>query len=271
MVLVTDDHIYLNHHLKDFLDLCIQREKHHWDNVIIIDGKERSGKTTLMKSICHYVAKQTNKEFNLDHIFFDPEEMLKFATSTQKQVIVWDEAALGGMATQWQNEVQQKLNAALMVTGKYNHFYVFIIPSLFRLNRYLALDRSIALLHVYSPDLLSRGEFFCLNENQKAWVYNNNKKSETYGKNSSFSGSFTLKGTDEIINDSAYELKKDAAIKKYLEAFGKKKSTADSYDSKRFKSIIAKELGKDGYLRLGFTEQTWRNHVKMGTCPTFEA
>ncbi len=222
MVKVTDKDLYLNQNLKSLLDLLIKRKDRKWDNVIIIDGKERSGKSTLAKAIAYYYAHTIGKQFTVDNIFFSPEDMLNYATSTEEQVIIWDEAAMGGLSTQWQNQIQQKLTTMLMVTGKYRHFYIFIIPSFFRLSRYLAIDRSIALLHVYSPDMLARGGFFCLNESEKTWVYNQNRKSETYGKNSSFNGSFTFKNTDKIVDEIAYEKKKDAAIQNELHKHGDK-------------------------------------------------
>lgn len=203
----------MNHNLRDFLDLCYKREKKKWDNCIVIDGKERAGKSTLAKAMAYYYASISGKEFSVDNIFFNPEKMMEFAVKTRGQILVWDEAAFGGQAVHWQNKLQQQINTMMMVAGKYCHFYIFIIPSFFRLNRYLALDRSCALIHVYSPDLLARGNFLCLNELQKTWVYNNNRKSESYGKNFSFNGSFTLKNTQDIVDDVAYEAKKDKAIK----------------------------------------------------------
>ena len=67
MALVTDLKYYLDDDLKALLDLCIDRKKKGWDNLLIIDGKERSGKTTLAKAICKYYAHETKKNFNLDN------------------------------------------------------------------------------------------------------------------------------------------------------------------------------------------------------------
>jgi len=215
--LVTDLQYYMDGGIVALMDLCIKHAKHKWDNVIIIDGPERSGKSTLAKSMGYYYAYITGKKFGLHNVFFDPEEMLQYTVKKEEKVIIWDEAAFGGLSTQWQTKIQQKLNSMLMVTGKYRHFYIFIIPSFFRMNRYLAIDRSIALVHVYTPDLLKRGLFVCLNKEQKTWIYNNNRKSEMYGKSPSFRGRFTLKNTEKILSDTDYDEKKDKAILKYLD------------------------------------------------------
>jgi len=215
-MIVTDKRFYLDNALKDMVDLCIQRKDKKWDNLLVIDGMERSGKTKLATTIGYYYSHATGKPFSVDNVFFDPEKLMEAATQTRQQCLIWDEAAFGGLSTQWQSRIQQKMNAVLMTTGKYEHLYIVIVPSFFRLNRYLAIDRSIGLLHVYTPDLVTRGFFTCLNMQEKTWIYNNNRKSETYGKNISFRGKFTLKNTEGLIDEAAYENKKDEAIANFV-------------------------------------------------------
>lgn len=212
MVIVTDKNFYMNHNLKELLDLCKKREEKKWDNCIIIDGKERAGKSTLAKIIGYYYASITNKKFSVDNIYFDPVKLRNDARNTKNQIFVWDEAAIGGEAISWQNKEIQQLNRIMQTCGKYQHFYIFIIPQFHRLHRYLAVERSIALLHVYSPDMLKRGDYLCLNEQQKTWVYNKNKISESYGSNWSFNASWAMKNTENLIDEEAYEKKKDEAI-----------------------------------------------------------
>ena len=216
MTITTDLDYYMNDDLISLLDLTIKRQKRKWDNLLVVDGEERGGKTTMVKTMAYYIAWKKKQHISLENFFFDPQELLKFAISTEEQIIVWDEAAFGGLSTSWQSKMQQKLCTMLMVTGKYRHTYIFIIPSFFRLNRYMALDRSSGLIHIYSPDMLSRGSFTCYNRSQKTWIYNSYRKSETYGKVNSFRGQFTLKNTQNIIDEVEYEKKKDEAIHKFL-------------------------------------------------------
>lgn len=216
MVIVTDLDLYIDQNLKNMLDLLVHRKKKKWDNVLIIDGKERSGKSTLAKTIAYYYGEQIGQKFSLKNTFFDIQEMMEFARNEYGKLIVWDEAALGGLAIDWRNKIQQDLSVMLMTTGDHNHFYIMIVPNFFRLKDYLAIDRSIGLLHVYSPDMITRGYFQCLNESQKVWAYNNFKKSQTYGRNCSFRGRFTEKHTDRIYPEDEYLEKKHKAIDKYL-------------------------------------------------------
>ncbi|MEM3154796.1 MAG: hypothetical protein QW165_04520 [Candidatus Woesearchaeota archaeon] len=243
--LVTDKQFYLDTHLKSVLELCFERWLKKWDNLIIIDGLERAGKTTLGKTSGYYYAwlmskhlREDKVNFSVDNVFFDIDEMIEYANTHRNQVIIWDEAALGGLSLQWQDKIQQKLLQMLMIAGKYGHFYIFIIPSFFKLNWYLAVHRSLCLLHVYSPDKLTRGLFTCLNDRQKQWVYNNNKKSGMYTQ-PTFEGRFTLKNTQDILNEEAYEAKKDAAIRKYMNAIEENK---DSFKVKKLKWVVANKL-----------------------------
>jgi len=218
MVLITDKQYYMDDSLKGLLDECIKSEKTGWDNLIIIDGKERVGKSTFAQQIAYYIANVSNKTFGVDQIFFDPEELLLFATSHEKQIIIWDEACLGGLRSQWRHNIQQTITSTMMLTGTFNHFYIMIIPSFFKLNDYLALTRSAALfnVHGHKGTFRTRGEFTCYNEMQKTWIYNNYRKSMTYGKIFSFRGRITLKNTENLVDNVKYQQKKIEAIKKYI-------------------------------------------------------
>lgn len=200
-----------------WLEGFIDRIKKKWDNLLLIDGMERSGKTTLAVTLSYYLANKMNKKFTVDNIFFDPEKMIKFATTTREQIIMWDEAAFGGLSSQWHNKVQQKLRIMLMVAGKYNHTYFFIIPSFFELQKYIAVTRSMGLINVTTPDMIQRGFYTVYNRNQKTFIYNHYTKTQWYGHDRCFRGRWLMKNVDKIIDWDIYEDKKDKAIQHALQ------------------------------------------------------
>jgi len=212
MVKVTDKDYYLDGYLREFLDKCYIREEKNHDNLTIIDGYEGFGKTTLGIAMCYYYAYTYKKAFSCKNIFFDLDSMLKFAATTERQVILWDEAALGGMAMQWQNKTQQKLVQILMVARKKRHFWIFIIPKVFKLNEYIAVDRAIALINVYSSDQITRGKFAYFSKEQKTLLfdYYRRKHLRAYRNYKSFVGKFT--NTDNLVDMQEYDQMKDNAI-----------------------------------------------------------
>jgi len=215
MVLVTDKNYFLERDMMCNLDFCIERLERGWDNCIIIDGDERSGKSTVGRQIGYYVSYQTKTSFTHENIFFDPELMFEYASTKKHRVIIWDEAALGGLSDDRYNEVQQLLIRMLMVCGKYGHTFIFIIPKIRKLCDYLAEDRSIGLIRVYSPDNLNRGFYKVFDKKKKYLVSQIERKKLSHRIFPNFRGRFYSYENDttrEVIDINAYEKAKDDAI-----------------------------------------------------------
>lgn len=212
-MIVTDKEFFMEKDMVELLDFCAERERKNWDNMILIDGMEGVGKSELGRQQAYYYAWKNQKSFTASNVFMDIDDMLDFALNNRNQIIIWDEAAFGGLSIQWRLKIQQRLNVILMTTRKYNHFWIFICPSFFKLNDYQAIHRSIALINVYTPDLLERGNYALYNRSQKSYIYNHNRKTMMYGKRMSFVGRYN--DVPDLIDMTEYERKKDRAIKKY--------------------------------------------------------
>lgn len=205
---------YMDNFLASALDVLIERHDKDWDNLGIIDGDEGAGKTTLAWGLGAYLASKTGKEFNIDNIVFDPDELMRIGREKKGQIIIWDEAVIGGLGSEWSSKVQKKLIKILMTCRKNNHFWFFIIPKIFRLNTYIAEDRAFFLINVYSKDHITRGNYVVFNKERKDMlldIYRNTKK-KRYDV-FSFPGKFT-KAYSQLIDKEAYDKKKDQAIKK---------------------------------------------------------
>ena len=218
MVLVTDKQYYLDPKLKEKADLMIARMKHGKDNLVLIDGDEGDGKSNMSMLFGYYVAHTCNREFNLDHIFFDLDKLIEYAIQTKEQVIIWDEGALGGLASEWWNKNQKKFIKLLMIARKRKHFWIVNIPKFFKLNEYFVIDRSVGLIHVYMRGGTEHGRFVYFNQVQKEKLWETWKKTRvrSYKKWYSFHGSFNMfLGRDifkDVIDDVEYDKKKDKAI-----------------------------------------------------------
>lgn len=220
MVLVTDKEYYLDPKLKEKLDLMIARMKHGKDNLILIDGNEGDGKTNISMGIGYYLAYTCGRPFSLENIFFDLDKLIDFAIHTKEQIIIWDEGALGGLASEWWNKNQKKFIKLLMIARKRQHFWIVNIPKFFKLNEYFVIDRSVGLVHVYMQHELHHGYFVYFNQTQKEKLYEDWKRSRVrgYKKWWNFHGRFVmfLQAKDDrfedVISDEEYNKKKDNAI-----------------------------------------------------------
>jgi energy-coupling factor transporter ATP-binding protein EcfA2 len=215
MVLVTDKKYYMDKALKSKLDLMIERctGKNKMDNLVLVDGDEGFGKTTLIMGMAYYVSHTTGRPFSVDNVFFDVEKLTDFAKRTEGQIIVWDEAALSGLASEWWKKGQRNLIKLLMIARKKRHFFFFAIPKFYKLAEYLSVDRSICLIHVYARNEIELGRFvyYMKKAKERLFVEWRQKKTRGYRGYYNLRGSFT-NVLSKVIDEEAYEKKKDEAI-----------------------------------------------------------
>ena len=246
MVLVTDIQYYLDPRLKEKLDLMIHRMKSGKDNLVLIDGDEGDGKTNMSFLVAYYVAHTCNREFGLKNVFFDLDELIEFAIHTKKQVIVWDEGALGGLASEWWNKNQKKFIKLMMIARKKQHFWLVNIPKFFKLNEYFVIDRSIGLIHVYMHNETSHGYFVYFNQRQKEKLWEDWKKTRVrgYKKWWNFHGRFVLFLENDrfkhVINPVEYDKKKDNAIMSIAQEPEKKENRTDMLMRDQYVQLLLK-------------------------------
>jgi len=212
---VTDKQYPMDSLLVRKLDLIIDRMTgdNKQDALVLVDGDEGIGKTTITAGICYYVSYKTGRPLSLKNVFFNLDDLIKFALETKEQIIWWDEGALAGLASEWWKKNQKKFIKLLMVARKRRHFFVICIPKFFRLNEYFVVDRSITLIHVYARNNTQLGKFVYFTKNSKEKLYNDWKRRHfrNYKQHYDFVGTFpNILG--EIIDEKEYDKKKDEAI-----------------------------------------------------------
>ena len=237
-MIVTDKKYMIEEQLISKLDLMVKRINGGDDAILIIDGDEGQGKTEFAFGICYYMAFKLKRDYDADNIFFDLDEIIRFAVSTKERIIHFDEGALGLLRTQWQKESQQKFLQLVMVARKKKHFIVICIPKFHRLPPYIIQDRSIGLVHVYSHRNLHKGRYCYFTKDKKARLYEDYKRklSQSYQKHFSFRGKF-VEASKKIFGAEAmenYERKKDEAI---LSIGEKKKTQGEKWLEQRNKLI----------------------------------
>jgi hypothetical protein len=132
---------YLYAALMTLLDIL----KHDKDAVIIIDGKERSGKSVLAQQIAYFL----DATFTIDRICFTPQEFIQAIKDTPRGgAIILDEA----LTTLFSRQAMTKNNVFMVKTiaevGQKNLVLLVVLPTFFDLDKYVSIWRAVGLFHV---------------------------------------------------------------------------------------------------------------------------
>jgi hypothetical protein len=211
----TDIQYFMNDRLKKNLDEKVipMLQKKDKDCVIALDGKEGSGKSTLAFQIGKYV----DPTLDLSRIVFNAEQFRNAIYKAKKgQCVVFDEAFTGLSSRAALSGINRALVSLMMQMRQKNLLVIIVLPTFFLLDKYVALFRARALVHVYESSG-RRGYFRLYNSKLKKILYLTGKKDYSYGwKNARtrfrgrFYGVFAL-GDDEV--EEKYRKLKEEALK----------------------------------------------------------
>lgn len=182
LVKVKDKEFYLDEFLKQKLDRLKDIVfKKDWDGVFLIDGLERVGKSTLGITCAYYLA---DGNFTVKNICADSDDAIKKIESfPDKSVLLIDEGSLVFNSRDSMKKEQKKLIKILNVVGQKNMIFIIVLPSIFDLNKQIALRRSKFLLHCYTDVNLHRGRFAYFGEDAKKILYAKGKENyDSYQK-----------------------------------------------------------------------------------------
>ncbi len=182
------------------------------DCVLVVDGREGVGKSTLAFQIAKYV----DSSFNLKRIVFSPDEFREAILSAKKgQAIVYDEAFTGFSSRNSLSPVNRVLVSLAMQMRQKNLFILIVLPTIFLLDKYMAIFRTKALIHVFESRG-RRGYFKVYNSPKKRYLILMGQKTMTYkikGLHTRFKGRFYGKfalGSDEL--ERKYRKRKEKAL-----------------------------------------------------------
>lgn len=176
--------------LKEKLDNIKKIQSKGWDAIFLIDGIEGSGKSTLEITCAWYLSDGKITLYNLCTGSKDAIEKLK--NLPDGSVMMIDEGSLLFASNDAMKREQRDLIKILNVIRQKRMVLIITSPSFFRLNRYISVDRSRFLLHVYTAKDLERGRFSYFGEKKKRLLFELGKKNfNSYSKpKSNFVGRF---------------------------------------------------------------------------------
>lgn len=199
---------YIDGYLRDNLDQAKKVIREDWDMLFVFDGMEGSGKSVLAMQ-CAYYLDPDPKLF--DRYAFSPGQFRKAVLNAKPyQAVIYDEAHSGLNARAAMTMINRNLISMLSEIRQKNLFVFVILPTFFDLDKYVALWRSRALIHVYTAKGMQRGYFSFYNASSKKLLYMKGKKLYKYGvQKPNFIGRFT---NYYPLNEQEYRARKRDAL-----------------------------------------------------------
>lgn len=209
---------YIDDRLKKVIDTKIRKSLsiNDKDCVLVVDGKEGVGKSVFSLQL----AKFFDPTFNLNRVVFDAEEFRNAIFKAKKgQAIIYDEAFTGLSSRSSLSIINRALVSLMMQMRQKNLFVIVVLPTFFLLDKYVALFRTKALIHIYESGG-RRGYFKVYNSKKKKYLYLAGKQTYSYGSKDKkwkvftkfrgrFYGKFALGNDDE---EKRYRKKKEKAL-----------------------------------------------------------
>ena len=148
------------------------------DYVAIVDGLEGGGKSTFATQL----AKSVDPTFNEERMCLKPDELIEQINKAgQGQAIVFDEAFTGLASRRALSQVNSLIVELMMEMRKKNLFVIICIPSVFYLEKYVALHRARALFHCYLSKG-RRGQYLVYNHKKLKQLYLMGKRTMSYSR-----------------------------------------------------------------------------------------
>lgn len=189
--------------LSQNLDILKSTIKKDWDVVICVDGPEGVGKSVLAQQIAYFL----DPSFNCSRMTMGLEAFEDaIYTANAGQAIVGDEMMRLLNSRSAMTKINKRIIELLAEVRQKNLFIVLVMPSFFDMDKYGALWRTTALIHVYTGDGLKRGFFAFFGERKKKLLYLLGKKFYDYRQvKPDFIGRFA---NTYLIDEAEYRAKK---------------------------------------------------------------
>lgn len=144
IVNIGGKNVYMENYLVHILNQAKKMLRDDWDMVFLVDGMEGSGKSVLAQQVAAYV----DEKFSMDDVVFRHDKFTNWVLKAEKyRACVFDEARAGLAARNAMTNVNKALTDMLAEIRQKNLFIIVVLPSIFDLDRNVALWRSRVLLH----------------------------------------------------------------------------------------------------------------------------
>jgi len=212
----------------NILSLYEAAKKTNGDLVLVIDGEEGSGKSTLGRQIARFL----DKEFTETRMEFNPEDAIKAhfrgleENWTQNyqdykeghlegkpwECIILDESAdLDRKRTMSTGSVE--FTSFMTQSRQLHKIFIIILPNIHILNGYVAEHRTVALIHCYKHEQTEMGFYRWYGRKAIKEMFSPMMhRQKLYSRRKSFAGRFSGR---EAFDITRYNIKKAKALDRY--------------------------------------------------------
>jgi len=204
---IGNQEYYMDGIHQENLDTAKKIIRKDWDMLFIYDGAEGSGKSVKAMQDAFYC----DPTLTLERVIFTPATFRKAIMSAKPyQAVIYDEAYTGLSSRASMSMINRALISMLAEIRQKNLFVFVVMPCFFDLDKYVALWRARALIHVHTEGNFQRGYFKFYNKTKKKDLYINGKKFYSYHKPlPNFIGRFT---NYYPLDEKAYKEKKRISL-----------------------------------------------------------
>lgn len=257
----TEHEYYMDGYLRHAFDTAKKEIKNDWDFVFVYDGIEGSGKSVKAQQDAFYC----DPTLTYEQYAFTPDEFKNaIHNAKQYQSVIYDEAHSGLNSRAAMTQVNKSLVSMLTEIRQKNLFVFIVLPTFFDLDKYVALWRSRALIHIYTSKSFQRGYFAFFNVDRKKTLYVLGKKLYKYNAaKPNFIGRFT---NHYCLDQVKY---RELKLKSLTDSINNKQKKEDDKDLNEviFKRFIGINTltNKEKYTIMGISETTFYKKLKKYT------
>jgi ABC-type dipeptide/oligopeptide/nickel transport system ATPase component len=227
---IQNKNIYYDGYLvKTLEDIKKTQLEKDGDCICIIDGKVGSGKSTFAQNLAAYI----DNDFKVEQVCFDVEDFKKAIINSPKhKAIIFDEALGGLNIRRTMSGINVTLVQLLTEIRQKNLFIILCLPSIFDMDKTIAVQRTTFLVHVYTKNG-DRGFFKFFGTKKKDKLVTNIycKRNYQYCISHTFHGHF---GDGYFVDEELYRKKKaDVLLRYFGETKTEKKIDVAKKDSKK--------------------------------------
>lgn len=249
----SEDGFYIDGILRTNLELIKKQLRKDWDYVFVVDGIEGGGKSVFAQQAAFYVS---DGKFNVENICFTPKEFKEAVLASPKYgCVIFDEAFRGLSSRAAMTETNRVLISLLQEIRQKNLCVFIVLPSVYDLDKYVALHRARGVFHVHTDVNKHRGFFKFYNKNKLTYMIANIQKMRyKYPASPSFKGRFA---DYYPLGKENYKDKKLASLGDYVYE-NQRKATASMHE-KQAMSAVQKFVALQNLVK----EITGMNYVDM--------